>query len=212
MLHTSPSRVAFACFRSTRTKGSGAPLLIPFFLTPSASQFDSIISDRYGRKWPLVINLLIISALELGGGFVQTYPQFLATRSLFGIGMGGIWGLATATALENMPAAPRGLFSGILQQGYAVGYLLAASVNLKWVPVSSHGWRVLFWLGAGLSLFAAIVRACLPESEVFLRLKRERDERGESSNKAKTFWLETKKMLKTHWLRCIYGVLLMTGE
>lgn len=170
-----------------------------------------VISDRYGRKYPLVINLLIIAALSLGSGFVQTYQQFLAVRSLFGLGMGGIWGMATATALENMPAAPRGLFSGILQQGYAVGYLLAASVNLTWIQ-RSHNWRILFFLGAGISAFAAAVRLLLPESELFLRQKAERDASGAvGQSKAKVFLTELKEMLKTHWLRCVYGILLMTG-
>ncbi|GAC95738.1 hypothetical protein PHSY_003314 [Pseudozyma hubeiensis SY62] len=170
-----------------------------------------VLSDRYGRKYPLVINLLIIAALSLGSGFVQTYQQFLAVRSLFGLGMGGIWGMATATALENMPAAPRGLFSGILQQGYAVGYLLAASVNLTWIQ-RSHNWRILFFLGAGLSAVAAAVRLLLPESELFLRQKAQREVSGAvGQSKAKVFLTELKEMLKTHWLRCIYGILLMTG-
>lgn len=171
----------------------------------------SVISDRFGRKYPLVINLLIIAALSLGSGFIQTYTQFLAVRSLFGIGMGGIWGMATATALENMPVAPRGLFSGILQQGYAVGYLLAASVNLTWIQ-QTHNWRILFFLGAGLSAIAAAVRLVLPESELFLRQKAERDTTSAiGDSKAKVFMTELKEMLKTHWLRCIYGILLMTG-
>ena len=76
-----------------------------------------IISDRFGRKWPLVYNLFLVALFELGTGFVQTFPQFLAVRSLFGIGMGGVWGLAALTALESLPVEVRGLASGILQQG-----------------------------------------------------------------------------------------------
>ncbi|KAK0521493.1 hypothetical protein OC835_006868 [Tilletia horrida] len=169
-----------------------------------------ILSDRYGRKWPLVANLIIVAALSLGTGYVRTFEEFLAVRSLFGVGMGGIWGMATATALENMPAAPRGLFSGILQQGYAVGYLLAASLNISYVNRTGN-WRMLFYVGAGISLFAAGVRMALPESPLFVRAQQERREKGESSNRASTFLHELKLMLKTHWLRCIYGVLLMTG-
>ncbi|CDU25649.1 related to carboxylic acid transport protein JEN1 [Sporisorium scitamineum] len=170
-----------------------------------------LLSDRYGRKYPLVINLLLISALSLGSGFVQTYPQFLALRSIFGCLMGGVWSMATANALENMPAAPRGLFSGVLQQGYAVGYLLAASVNLTWVA-RTHNWRILFFLGAGLSALAGLVRLLLPESELFLRQKAERNASSAvGQSKAKVFMTELKEMLKTHWLRCIYGILLMTG-
>lgn len=171
-----------------------------------------ILSDRFGRKWPLVFNLLLIAVLQLGAGFVQTFQQFLAVRSLFGIGMGGIWGLAASTALENLPVEARGLASGVLQQGYAVGYLFAACVNLKLVPVVSAGWRSLFWTAAGISFFTACVRCLLPESEVFLRAKAaERAGGVDTSTKTRVFLKETKEMLKTHWMMCIYGVFLMTG-
>ncbi|KZV66848.1 MFS general substrate transporter [Peniophora sp. CONT] len=171
-----------------------------------------IISDRFGRKWPLVVNLVIIAVLELGTGFVQTFSQFLAVRSLFGIGMGGIWGLAASTALESLPVEVRGLASGVLQQGYAVGYLFAAVINLYLVPEVTPGWRSLFWLSAGLSLFAGAIRAMLPESEVFLRAKAaERASGVKTANKSKVFLHETGVMLKSHWMLIIYAVLLMTG-
>lgn len=92
-------------------------ITLTLLFRPLGAAIFGLISDRYGRKWPLVINLIIIAILSLGTGFCKTFPQFLGVRCLFGIGMGGIWGLATANALENMPAAARGLFSGILQQG-----------------------------------------------------------------------------------------------
>jgi len=171
-----------------------------------------ILSDRYGRKWPLVYNLILVAILELGAGFVQTFPQFLALRSLFGVGMGGIWGLAAATTLENLPVEVRGIASGILQEGYAVGYLLAAIINLFLVPEVSPGWRALFWTGSGISLFAAAIRALLPESEFFLRAKEAEKARGtDTTHKTRIFIHETKAMLKKHWLLCIYAVLLMTG-
>lgn len=172
-----------------------------------------VLSDRFGRKWPLVINLVIVSILELGAGFVTTFSQFLALRSLFGIGMGGIWGLAASTALENLPVEARGLASGVLQQGYAVGYLLAAVINLRLVPETATTWRSLFWCASGISLFAAGVRAVLPESAVFLRAKQAETASGLSTGKkTKIFLHETKEMLKAHWLLCIYAVLLMTGK
>ncbi|SPO37847.1 related to carboxylic acid transport protein JEN1 [Pseudozyma flocculosa] len=193
------------------TKSITTAITLTLLFRSVGAAIFGVVSDRYGRKYPLVINLLLIAALSLGSGFVQTYSQFLAVRSLFGIAMGGIWGGATATALENMPPAPRGLFSGILQQGYAVGYLLAASVNLTWIE-ESHNWRILFFLGAGLSALAAAFRMLLPESELFLQQKAEKDARDDSGeSKATIFLRELKVMLKTHWLRCIYGILLMTG-
>ncbi|KDR68317.1 hypothetical protein GALMADRAFT_231483 [Galerina marginata CBS 339.88] len=171
-----------------------------------------ILSDRFGRKWPLIFNLVLVAILELGAGFVQTFQQFLALRSLFGIGMGGIWGLAASTALENLPVEARGLASGVLQEGYAVGYLIAAVINLFLVPEVSAGWRSLFWTASGVSLFAAFIRVLLPESEVFLRAKAIEKAKGtDTTKKTKIFVKETKEMLKQHWLLCIYAVLLMTG-
>ena len=126
--------------------------------------------------------------------------------------MGGIWGLAASTALENLPVEARGIASGLLQQGYAVGYLFAAVINLFLVPRVQAGWRALFWTASGISVFAAAVRAVLPESEVFLRAKEaERANGMDTTHKTKVFIYEIKAMLKKHWLLCIYAVLLMTG-
>ncbi|KAJ7290386.1 carboxylic acid transporter [Mycena rebaudengoi] len=172
-----------------------------------------VFSDRFGRKWPLVFNLLLVAVLELGAGFVNTFRQFLALRSLFGIGMGGVWGLAASTALENLPVGLRGIASGVLQQGYAVGYLIAAVISLELVPSVSVGWRALFWTASGISVFGAVLRALLPESEVFLKARQAAESHGVVSEKQKTriFLRETRAMLKTHWMLCVYAVLLMTG-
>jgi SHS family lactate transporter-like MFS transporter len=166
-----------------------------------------MISDRFGRKWPLVVNLVICGVLEMGTGFVDTFSQFLALRALFGIAMGGIWGLSSSSALENLPVELRGLASGILQEGYIVGYIFAAVVNLTLVP--QHGWRALFWTGAGITCFAAVIRALIPESPFFLRAKEQ--EKAKGTNDSQNFLRQTKEMLKLHWLLCIYAVLLMTG-
>jgi SHS family lactate transporter-like MFS transporter len=108
-------------------------------------------------QWPFVVNNLLFIVLELGTGFSQTYNQFLACRALFGIAMGGLYGNAAgkkyllpkqqlcwfeiATALEDCPEAARGLISGMLQQGYAFGYLLATAFARGLVDTTSHGWR-----------------------------------------------------------------------
>jgi SHS family lactate transporter-like MFS transporter len=197
-------------FNKPDTTDVTTAITLTLLFRPLGAIIFGLLSDRFGRKYPLVGNLFLIAVLSLGTGFVQTFPQFLAVRSLFGIGMGGIWGAATATALENMPAASRGLFSGLLQQGYAVGYLFAASANLTWIG-RTNNWRYLFYLGAGLSLFAALVRLALPESALFIRQRAERKERGIQTNLAKTFARETWNMLKTNWVRVVYGILLMTG-
>jgi len=127
--------------------------------------------------------------------------------------MGGIWGMASSTALENLPVEFRGIASGVIQQGYAVGYLIAAVINLYLVPKTSLGWRSLFYAASAITFFAAILRALLPESEVFSRAKAAEKANGTNTKKkTKIFLQETKNMIMTHWLLFIYAVLLMTGK
>jgi MFS transporter, SHS family, lactate transporter len=173
------------------------------------------ISDRYGRKWPLIVNLLLCALFELGSGFANDFHTFLAVRSLFGITMGGIWGLAAATALENLPVEVRGLASGVIQQGYALGYLIAAVINLYLVPHTS--WRALFWTSAGVSAFTAFLRILTPESAFFLQARdaerhRIAQDGAPRKNKTRIFIRETKAMLKNHWKLFIYAALLMAGR
>lgn len=168
-----------------------------------------VLSDRYGRKWPLILNLCAIAALQIGTSFCRTFNSFLAVRSIFGIFMGGIWGVATSSALESIPAPCRGLFSGILQQGYAVGYLIAAVCNLYAVPAVDK-WEIMFWIGAGITALAAVFRLLLPESHIFLRAKAEKKASGESDGDAKTFMKSVGQALKTYWGRCIFAVVLMS--
>jgi len=171
-----------------------------------------IISDRFGRKWPLVANLLLCCVLQLGSGFVQTFPQFLAVRSLFGIAMGGVWGLAVSNALENLPTEVRGIASGIIAEGYSAGYLIAAVINLKLVPQVAQTWRALFWTAAGVSFFTACICAIVPESKVFLRARRLERARGRTTKEnTKVFVREAKVMIKTHWRLFIYMTLLLSG-
>jgi MFS transporter, SHS family, lactate transporter len=92
---------------------------------------------------------------------------------------------------------------------------ITAVVNLTVVPHSSHSWRTLFWVAAGISFFGACVRAVLPESEIFLRAQEARRRKGgqalSATNKTKVFFQEAKVMLKEHWMLSIYAILLMTG-
>ena len=100
-----------------------------------------LAADRYGRKWPFVVNNVLFIVLELATGFCSTYKEFLGVRALFGIAMGGLYGNAAATALEDCPEAARGILSGMLQQGYAFGYLLATVFSRAFVNTVGHGWR-----------------------------------------------------------------------
>ena len=200
-------------FRSIGAVSNNHPIPFSTYVpyTSRSQVIFGLISDRFGRKWPLVANLLLISCLSLGCSFVQTYREFLAVRSLFGVGMGGIWGLASASALENLPVEARGLASGIMQQGYAVGYLIAAVVNLYLVRRTT--WRAQFRTSASISAFAAVLRSLLPESEVFLRAREDKQTEVEKPGQSKTrvFFHEVGQMLKNHWLLSIYAVLLMSG-
>ncbi|KAI8941817.1 hypothetical protein NX059_003017 [Plenodomus lindquistii] len=167
-----------------------------------------LAADRYGRKWPFIINNVLFIVLELGTGFCSTYNQFLGVRALFGIAMGGLYGNAAATALEDCPEAARGIISGMLQQGYAFGYLLATVFSRAFVDTVGHGWRPLFWFGAGPPVLIIIFRMCLPETQAYQERKRIREE---EPNAAKLFVEEGKVALKRHWMLLIYMVLLMAG-
>ncbi|KAK5017950.1 hypothetical protein LTR16_002152 [Cryomyces antarcticus] len=180
------------------------------------------ISDRYGRKWPMIFNLGLFIILELASGFCKTLPQFLGVRSLYGIAMGGLFGPAAATALEDLPYEARGLLSGLFEQGYAIGYLLAAIFYRALVPTTSHGWRSLFWFGAGPPILIIIFRLMLPETNYFQVTKVEREARHKAdilaaggteskSNSLRAFWRESSKALKQNWVLLIYMVVLMTG-
>ena len=91
------------------------------------------------RKYRSIANFVFLIIFEMATGFVQTFSQFLAVRALFGIAMGGMYGNASATALEDAPIAARGLLSGLLQEGYAFGYLLAAVFNLAIAEHDPYG-------------------------------------------------------------------------
>ncbi|KAI4127506.1 MAG: hypothetical protein LQ338_003164, partial [Usnochroma carphineum] len=181
--------------------------LVLMFRSVGAVLFG-IAADRYGRKWPFVVNNILFIVLELGTGFCNTYSQFLACRALFGVAMGGLYGNAAATALEDCPEAARGILSGMLQQGYAFGYLLATVFARGLVDTTPHGWRPLFWFGACPPILIIIFRLCLPETKSY----RERDAvRKANGNVASTFIAEGKVALKKHWLLLTYLVLLMAG-
>jgi SHS family lactate transporter-like MFS transporter len=193
-------------FNRSKTDITWGITLVLMFRSVGAIIFG-IAADRYGRKWPFVVNNLLFIVLEMGTGFCQTYRQFLAVRALFGIAMGGLYGNAAATALEDAPPQARGLLSGILQQGYAFGYLLATVFARGLVNTTSHGWRPLYWFGAGPPVLIIIFRLCLPETDAF----RERQALKAETDLTHTFINEGKVALRRYWLTLIYLVLLMAG-
>jgi SHS family lactate transporter-like MFS transporter len=110
-------------------------------------------------------NVIYFSVIELLCGFSPNFTFFLVMRTLFGIGMGGEWGVGASLAMETAPKKWRGILSGILQSGYSVGYLLAAVVYRFVLPV--WGWRWMFWLGGAPALLALYIRTRVPESEAW---------------------------------------------
>ncbi|KAJ9609856.1 Carboxylic acid transporter [Cladophialophora chaetospira] len=167
-----------------------------------------LASDRYGRKWPFIVNNVLFIVFELATGFCNTYSQFLACRALFGIAMGGMYGNAVATALEDCPPPARGIVSGILQMGYILGYLLATAFARALVDTTSHGWRPLFWFGAAIPVLIILYRLCLPETDAYINRQKVR----KSSERTMTlFFREIKFSLQSHWLVFVYMVLLTAG-
>src|SRR5579875_2026445 len=124
-------------FHTDKTAVSLA-LLLTLALRPVGAFIFGLFADRYGRRLPLMVDVVLYSVLELLSGFAPSLTTFLILRALFGVAMGGEWGLGASLALESTPPKLRGLLSGILQQGYPVGYLIGAII---YPPVVAHlGW------------------------------------------------------------------------
>lgn len=182
-----------------------AATTITLMLRPIGAIIFGLLADRFGRRMPLMIDVILFSLMGLLTGFAPNYGWFLAFRAIFGICMGGEWGLGASLAMETLPSESRGLFSGILQQGYAAGYLLASLVFFTVHPYL--GWRAMFWIGSFPALLALIIRFFVPESEAW---KQEQQKGLEKSSASK--WIkETGLVFTTHWKLLIYTTLLMAG-
>ena len=164
-------------------------------LRPVGALLFGLLADRYGRRIPLMANVIYFSVIEVLCGFAPNYTAFFVLRALFGIGMGGEWGVGASLAMEAAPKRWRGVLSGILQGGYPMGYLLA-SIAARFV-LPTLGWRWMFWLGALPALLALYIRAKVPESEAWAQ------HRAGSMT-------AVLRVVASHWKRFVYLVLLMT--
>ena len=135
-------------------------------LRPVGALIFGWIADRYGRRIPLMIDVIFYSVVEVLSGLAPSYGWFLVMRALYGIGMGGEWGVGASLAMEAVAPRWRGFFSGLLQEGYAVGYLLAAAAFFFVFP--HYGWRAMFFLGGAPALLTIYIRTKVPESEAWL--------------------------------------------
>src|ERR1700756_4400480 len=142
-------------------------ITLTLMMRPVGALIFGWLGDKFGRRIPLMADIIFYSVMELLTAFAPNFTVFLILRALFGIGMGGEWGLGASLAMESLPTEARGLFSGILQQGYAVGYLLAALVF--WVVFPHFGWRGLFVAGVIPAFLVIYIRARVPESPVWKR-------------------------------------------
>lgn len=146
-------------------------------MRPVGAFLFGMMADRFGRRPTLMLNVITYSIFELASAFAPSLKVFLITRALFGIGMGGEWGVGAAFAFETLPAQGRGFFSGLLQEGYVVGYLAAALVYGTLFPV--FGWRGMFVIGAIPSMFVISLLMRVEESPAWRqgRVARNRESR-----------------------------------
>ncbi len=153
---------------------------VTLVMRPVGALLFGLWADRAGRRLPLMVDVLFYSLVGFLCAFAPNYGVLFLLRALYGIGMGGEWGLGAALAMEKIPPERRGFFSGLLQQGYACGYLLAALAYLLVHSVLGLSWRWFF----GLSIIPAginfLIRARVRESEVWATT-RDRMQRARTS-------------------------------
>ena len=155
-----------------------------------------LMADRYGRRIPLMINIGFFAVAEILTGLAPSYTVLIIVRSLFGVVMGGNWGVGTSLAMEGVPVGKRGMLSGLLQEGYAAGNVLAALSFL--FLFGRVGWRPLFFLGSVPAILLVLfIRFRVNESTVW--------------QKARTgSWREQRREILSHWKLFLYLVAFMT--
>jgi SHS family lactate transporter-like MFS transporter len=163
-------------------------------LRPLGALMFGWIADRYGRRIPLMVDVVFYSVVEVLSGLAPSYGWFLAMRALYGIGMGGEWGVGASLAMEAVSPRLRGLFSGLLQEGYAVGYLLAAAAFFFVFP--HYGWRAMFFLGGAPALLTLYIFSHVPESQAWQRTRPDMAQIGHA--------------IRANWKMFVYLCLLMT--
>jgi MFS transporter, SHS family, lactate transporter len=172
-----------------------ATTTVTLIMRPVGALIFGLLADRFGRRIPLMCDVIFFSAVELLCGFAPNYATFLVLRALYGIGMGGEWGVGASLAMEAAPSRMRGILSGFLQSGYSMGYLLAAVAARVILP--SLGWRWMFWVGGIPALLALYIRTKVPESEAW------------QENKLPTVGAILKSTAH-YWKRFLFLIVLMT--
>src|SRR5665213_4354565 len=184
-----------ACDFDTDVKSVIWAITVTLAARPVGAFIFGRLADRYGRRPALMASVLLYSVMEFAAALAPSLRVFILLRALYGIAMGGEWGVGASLAFESVPVRSRGLVSGILQAGYPAGYLLAAIV---YGTLFDHiGWRGLFMVGVAPALLVLYIRGKVPESQAW------------SANAASQRTLSVWTGLKGHWLLAVYAIALM---
>lgn len=187
---------AVAAEFGTDVKAVSIAITLTLAMRPLGALVFGALADRFGRRPVLMIDILLFAILELASAFAPTLIVLLVLRAAFGFAMGGEWGIGASLTMETIPARARGLASGVLQEGYAFGYLLAAVVY--GLLFDTIGWRGMFAVGVLPALLVVYIRRNVEESPAWHRMRaRPRRPLGE--------------VLKGRWPLFVYVVVLMTA-
>lgn len=180
----------------TSVKTVSVAITLTLAMRPLGALVFGALADRYGRRPVLMVDILLFSILELASALAPSLIALLVLRAAFGFAMGGEWGIGASLTMETIPARARGLASGLLQEGYAFGYLLAAVVY--GLLFDTIGWRGMFAVGVIPALLVLYIRRNVEESPAWHRMK-QRPKRS------------LKEVLRGHWGLLVYVVVLMTA-
>src|ERR1700759_3746115 len=137
-------------------------ILLTLAMRPLGAFLFGRAADRFGRRPTLMVNILLYSILEFASGFAPSLTALLILRALYGVAMGGEWGVGASMTMESVPPHARGFVSGLLQSGYPTGYFIASLVYALLFPVI--GWRGMFMVGVLPALLVLYIRRKVPES------------------------------------------------
>ena len=170
-------------------------ILLTLAMRPIGAFIFGRAADRFGRRPTLMVDVLLYSIIEFASGFSPNLTVLIVLRALYGVAMGGEWGVGASLTMESIPPHARGLVSGLLQSGYPTGYFLASIVYGLLFPII--GWRGMFMVGVLPALLVLYIRRTVPESP--------------SWDRAAAAQTDTLTILKSHWRLGIYAILLMTA-
>jgi SHS family lactate transporter-like MFS transporter len=179
----------------TKNSSVAFAIMLTLALRPLGAFVFGRLADRYGRRPILMLDVALYSVFGFATAFAPNLTVFLVIRALFGVAMGGEWGVGASLTMESIPRSARGFVSGILQSGYPSGYLFASIVFALLYPVI--GWRGMFMVGIVPALLIFYIRTKVPESPAF---------RKESAASVTTLGV-----LAKHWKLALYAILLMTA-